>query len=275
MVSITSDYTLIEKLIRISKNAGDAIMDVYETEFDFDIKSNQSPVTKADLLSNKIICSSLKKITPDIPVLSEESLEIKYHERLKWKKYWLIDPLDGTKEFIKKNGDFTTNIALISENRPILGVIHVPVNNETFWGSKDIGAYHLIGDSVSNKKKISVSKQKKDNLRIVTSKSHPSGELQALLDKIEKFEIVRVGSSLKFCLIAKGEADCYPRLGPTCEWDTAAGEIIAESAGAIVVDLENNQIKYNNEDSFLNPNFIVSSNINLSERLLSIAKKIN
>lgn len=270
MASIMSDQALIDKLIRISKNAGDAIMDIYETKFDFDIKSDKSPLTKADLISNKIICSSLKKIAPDIPVLSEESSEIRYHERSKWKKYWLVDPLDGTKEFIKKNGDFTTNIALISENRPILGVIHVPAKNETFWGSKGIGAYHLIGDSVSNKKKISVSQQKKDNLRIVTSRSHPSRELKILLDKLGKFEVVSVGSSLKFCLIAKGEADCYPRLGPTCEWDTAAGEIIAESAGAIIVDLENNQIKYNEKENFLNPYFLVSNNQKNQQMILSL-----
>ena len=153
MASLTSDQILIENLIRISKDAGDAIMDIYETEFDVDIKSDQSPLTKADLLSNKIICSSLEKITPDIPVLSEEASKIKYSQRLNWKQYWLVDPLDGTKEFIKKNDEFTTNIALISENKPILGVIHVPANNETFWGSNEIGAYHLVGDLLSNKKK--------------------------------------------------------------------------------------------------------------------------
>ena len=274
MASITSDQKLIEKLIRISKNAGDAIMDIYETEFDVDIKSDQSPLTKADLLSNKIICSSLKKITPDIPVLSEESSEIKYHERLKWKEYWLVDPLDGTKEFIKKNGEFTTNIALISKNKPVLGVIHVPASNETFWGSNEIGAYHLEGDLVSKKQKISVSQHKKDSLRIVSSRSHPSGDLKELLDQLDKFELVSIGSSLKFCLIAKGEADCYPRLGPTCEWDTAAGEIIAESSGATIVDLSNKHIQYN-KDSFLNPRFIVASSSSIVDKILEITRSLN
>lgn len=270
MASIISDQKLIEKLIRISKNAGDAIMDIYETEFDVGIKSDQSPLTKADILSNRIICSSLKKITPDTPVLSEESSEIKYHERLKWKDYWLVDPLDGTKEFIKKNGEFTTNIALISNNRPVLGVIHVPAINETFWGSKEIGSYHLIGDSISNKERINVSKERKSELRIISSRSHSSGDLKKLLDKLGKYKLLNTGSSLKFCLVAKGEADCYPRLGPTCEWDTAAGEVIAESAGANVFNLDNKVIMYNKKEDYLNPHFLVSNSIETKEEILSI-----
>ena len=266
-ISLGQEY--IRKLIKISKNAGDAIMDIYESEFDVDFKSDQSPLTKADILSNKIICQSLKKITPDVPILSEECSDIPYHERSKWNQYWLIDPLDGTKEFNKKNGEFTTNIALIYENKPIFGLIHVPASNEIFWGSKEMGAYHLIGDSQSNKKKIRVSIGTKDNLRIVSSRSHPSGDLKILLDKIENFELVNVGSSLKFCLIAKGEADCYPRLGPTCEWDTAAGQIIAESAGANVVNLENKTMKYNQKKDYLNPHFLVSNNIKTKDEIIS------
>ena len=269
-ISFSQEY--IKKLIKISKNAGDAIMDIYESDFDVNLKSDQSPLTKADILSNKIICQSLKKITPDIPILSEESSDIAYHERSKWNQYWLIDPLDGTKEFIKKNGEFTTNIALIFENRPIYGMIHVPASNEIFWGSKEMGSYHLKGDSLSDMKKISASQEKKDSLRIVSSRSHPSGGLKILLEKLEKFELVRVGSSLKFCLIAKGEADCYPRLGPTCEWDTAAGEIIAESAGANIVNLENKTMKYNHKENYLNPHFLVSNSIETKKEILSIMK---
>ena len=269
-ISFSQEY--IKKLIKISKNAGDAIMDIYESDFDVNLKSEQSPLTKADILSNKIICQSLKKITPDIPILSEESSDISYHERSKWNQYWLIDPLDGTKEFIKKNGEFTTNIALIFENRPIFGMIHVPASNEIFWGSKEMGSYHLKGDSLSDMKKISASQEKKDSLRNVSSRSHPSGGLKILLEKLEKFELVSVGSSLKFCLIAKGEADCYPRLGPTCEWDTAAGEIIAESAGANIVNLENKTMKYNHKENYLNPHFLVSNSIETKKEILSIMK---
>tara|TARA_B100000131_G_C17962937_1_gene551172 strand:- start:75 stop:899 length:825 start_codon:yes stop_codon:yes gene_type:complete len=271
---ISSDQELIESLIKISKNAGDAIMEIYESDIKVDIKSDQSPLTKADLISNKIICQSLREINPDIPILSEESSDIPYQERSEWGQYWLVDPLDGTKEFIKRNGEFTTNIALISDNRPILGVIHVPANQETFWGSNEIGAYQLKGESMINKKRIFASQEKRDNLRIVSSRSHPSGDLKKLLDILPTYKTVSIGSSLKFCLIAKGDADCYPRLGPTCEWDTAAGEIIAESAGASVLDIKNNKMQYNKRHGFLNPNFIVSSNINLTKELILTLERI-
>lgn len=275
MPPISFDQEYIRKLIKISKDAGQGIMDIYESEFDVNIKSDHSPLTKADILSNKIICQSLKKLSPDVPILSEESSKIPYDQRLKWKQYWLIDPLDGTKEFIKKNGEFTTNIALIYQNRPIFGMIHVPARNEFFWGSKEIGAYHLSGDSYSNKKNIRVSKKKAGGeLRIVSSRSHPSGDLKTLLDKIEIFKLKSVGSSLKFCLIAQGKADCYPRLGPTSEWDTGAGQIIAESAGAIVVNLKNKPIQYNKGDGFLNPNFIAASSKDLIEELLLAIKDL-
>ena len=262
MPPISLDQEHIKKLIKISKNAGDAIMDIYESEFDVNFKSDKSPLTKADILSNKIICESLKKITPDVPILSEESSNIPYHERSKWNQYWLIDPLDGTKEFIKKNGEFTTNIALIYKNRPIFGMIHVPASNEIFWGSKEMGSYHINGSSLSNKKKISVSQKTTGNLRIVSSRSHPSGDLKKLLDKLENFELVSIGSSLKFCLIAKGEADCYPRFGPTSEWDSAAGEAILEAAGGSVVKLNGETLKYNLKKDFINPSFFAISHKN-------------
>ena len=263
---------LIEQLIEISKDAGKAILEVYNSDFDHQIKEDLSPLTKADTLSNNIIYERLEALTPDIPILSEENADIPFNIRSLWKQYWLVDPLDGTKEFIKKNGEFTTNIALIYENRPIFGMIHVPASNEIFWGSKEMGAYHLKGDSLSNKKKISASQETKDSLRIVSSRSHPSGDLKILLDKLGKFKLVSVGSSLKFCLIAKGEADCYPRLGPTCEWDTAAGEIIAESAGANIVNLENKTMKYNHKEDYLNPHFLVSNSIETKKEIFSIMK---
>ena len=263
---------LIEQLIGISKEAGKAILEVYNSDFDYQVKEDSSPLTKADTLSNNIICKGLQRITPEIPILSEENSNIPFGIRTSWEHYWLVDPLDGTKEFIKKNGEFTTNIALIFENRPIFGMIHVPASNEIFWGSKEIGSYHLKGDSLSDMKKISASQEKKDSLRIVSSRSHPSGGLKILLEKLEKFELVSVGSSLKFCLIAKGEADCYPRLGPTCEWDTAAGEIIAESAGANIVNLENKTMKYNHKENYLNPHFLVSNSIETKKEIFSIMK---
>jgi len=247
----------INKVIEISIDAGKAIMDIYKTDFDAEKKADNSPLTKADLLSHKIISESLKDLTPEIPVLSEESSKISLNERMKWKKYWLVDPLDGTKEFIKKNGEFTTNIALIDNCKPIFGVIHVPVSKETYWGLEKKGSYFI--DANFNELKMNVSVKNDGPIRIVASRSHPSQELQAYLERIENYELIKVGSSLKFCLIAKGDADCYPRFGPTSEWDTAAGEIIARSAGAIIVDLENKPLKYNKVENYLNPSFIVTN----------------
>lgn len=262
------DLKNINRLIDISIAAGNAIMDVYETNFDIETKDDQSPLTRADTISNMIICDALSKMTPDIPILSEESSYIPFNERSKWKKYWLIDPLDGTKEFIKKNGEFTTNIALIINHSPVFGIIHAPAINETYWGSEMGGCYFLQGKSPLDKVRLRTSNNK-DKIRIISSRSHPSGDLKKLLEKLDCFEILGIGSSLKFCLIAKGEADCYPRLGPTSEWDTAAGEIIAKSAGAEVIDITGQSIKYNYKDSFLNPHFIVTNNDKIKSKIFS------
>ena len=268
MPPISLSQEFIKKIIKVSKNAGDAIMDIYESEFDVNIKSDQSPLTKADILSNKIICQSLKKITPDVPILSEESSNIPYHERSKWNQYWLIDPLDGTKEFIKKNGEFTTNIALIRDHKPIFGLIHLPVKKHTYWGCEDKGSFFL--DRTNNIRKINVSTNNDDPIRIAASRSHPSEELTNLLDKIKNYKLLEVGSSLKFCLIASGEADIYPRFGPTSEWDTAAGEAIARFAGGSIVDFENNNIIYNKGENLINPYFLVATHQKLANKLLRL-----
>ncbi len=266
----TLDKLNAEDLIDISKNAGKAIMDIYHSDFDVNLKKDLSPVTKADLISNEIIVSALRKITPNIPIISEESSETSFKVRSQWKEFWLIDPLDGTKEFIKKNGDFTTNIALIRDNRPVFGIIHVPNRDQTYWGSNQYGCYFLCGNS-SDIEEIRVSSNSNSSLRIVCSESHPSNQLASLLKKIENCEVYTAGSSLKFCMIAKGEADCYPRLGLTSEWDTAAGEIIAESAGACTFTIENKLLSYNmNENGFLNPYFIVTNSIRTKEMVLSL-----
>lgn len=259
----------INKLIQTSIDAGNAIMDIYDTNFVIEEKIDSSPLTEADLVSNKIITESLLKISTDIPIISEESSEISLNERSSWNEFWLVDPLDGTKEFIKKNGEFTTNIALIRQNKPVFGIIHIPATKETYWGSEELGAFYLKNNS-SKREKISVCKNKNKKIRIVSSRSHPSGDLKALLDKIGDYETIGVGSSLKFCLLAKGNADLYPRLGPTCQWDTAAGEIIARSSGAIIVDLENKPILYNQKDTFLNPYFIVCANETIKKEILQL-----
>ena len=260
MPPISFDQKYIKKLINISKNAGDTIMDIYETEFDVNFKSDQSPLTKADILSNKIICQSLRKITPDIPILSEESSDIPYNERSKWNQYWLVDPLDGTKEFINKNGEFTTNIAFMKNNRPIFGMIYAPVLDEIYWGSIENGSFMLKGNKFKDIEQIKVNNKSRGSLKIVKSRSHPSEDLNNLMKKLDSYELIEIGSSLKFCLVAKGDADCYPRFGPTSEWDTAAGEAIVLSAGGRVIDLENQPIKYNKGSSFINPSFIVANN---------------
>tara|TARA_B100000029_G_scaffold423757_1_gene431107 strand:+ start:683 stop:1498 length:816 start_codon:yes stop_codon:yes gene_type:complete len=270
MTSIKLDKENINKLIEISKKAGEAIMQIYRTDFEVEIKKDLSPLTQADILSHKIIHDSLSKMTPNIPILSEEFSDISFDERSTWKEYWLIDPLDGTKEFIKKNGEFTTNIALISNNKPVLGIIHVPSSNETYWGSEETGSYFLEGDSESDMIQLKVSNNTESPLRIVSSRSHISQDLKMLLKKLDNYELLSIGSSLKFCLIAKGEADCYPRLGPTCEWDIAAGDIIAQSAGADIVTLKNCPLKYNTKKEFLNPYFLVSNNIFNKEKILSL-----
>jgi len=271
MSDIQIKSVLIEQLIEISKEAGKAILEVYNTNFDYKIKEDSSPLTKADTLSNHIIFERLKALTPDIPILSEESSNIPYHERSKWSQYWLIDPLDGTKEFIKKNGEFTVNIALISENKPIFGVIHAPALNQTFWGSSNGGSFHMEGDNKA--KKITVSSYDASSIRIVSSRSHQSKKLNLLLKRIENYELIHRGSSLKFCLIAKGEADLYPRLGPTSEWDTAAGEAIVRYAGGYISAINGNKILYNKKDTFINPEFLVSSHIKLIQSLAALNKK--
>tara|TARA_B100000029_G_C17444617_1_gene912780 strand:- start:134 stop:952 length:819 start_codon:yes stop_codon:yes gene_type:complete len=260
---------LIDQLIKISKEAGQAILEVYKTNFDYQIKEDLSPLTKADTLSNNIICEGLKVITPNIPILSEENSNIPFNIRSLWKQYWLVDPLDGTKEFINKNGEFTVNIALIRDHRPVFGLIHLPVKKYTFWGCEHKGSFFL--DKKNNAKKIKVSKNMNDPIRIAASRSHPSDKLTNLLNKIENYKLLKVGSSLKFCLIASGEADIYPRFGPTCEWDTAAGEAIAKFAGATVVDLNNKDLNYNSKNSYINPPFLSTSSKKLA---LELIKKI-
>ena len=259
---------LIEQLIDISIEAGDAILGIYDSEIDVQVKSDSSPLTKADLESNSIIVKRLKNLIPNIPILSEEEAEISFDVRTKWNEYWLIDPLDGTKEFINKNGEFTVNIALIRDHKPVFGLIHLPVKKYTYWGCEHKGSFVL--DKGNNTKKIKVSKNMSEPIRIAVSRSHPSYKLTNLLDKIENYKLLKVGSSLKFCLIASGEADIYPRFGPTSEWDTAAGEAIARFAGGSMVDFENNNIIYNKGENLINPYFLVTTHQKLANKLLKL-----
>jgi len=249
---------LIEQLIKISKEAGKAILEVYNSDFDYELKEDLSPLTKADTASHNIICERLEALTPDIPILSEENCDIPFNIRSLWKQYWLVDPLDGTKEFLKRNGEFTVNIALIKNGRPILGVIYVPVNNEIFYGYKDGGSFYEKGKNSA--KKIEVANDYQGPIRIVSSRSHTNKQLISFIKNIKNKKVLSIGSSLKFCLIASGKADIYPRFGPTSEWDTAAGDAIVKFAGGSIMTEKKEELIYNQKESLLNPNFIAYSN---------------
>ena len=259
-----SKENLLE-ILNISVDAGEVILNYYNENVDVIYKDDESPLTKADLASHKIITDSIKKITPDIPILSEEEF-IDWKIRKKWKKYWLIDPLDGTKEFIKKNGEFTVNIALIENNRPILGVIYTPALNELFYSIKNFGSYKILTkkklNTLKEAKRISINKKKSNKIKIVGSRSHSNPILDKWVNKnFNEFDILQKGSSLKFCLIAEGSADIYPRFGPTSEWDIAAGHIILEEAGGKLKSIDNKEILYNEKENILNPDFFAYSNI--------------
>ena len=228
---IIPNKELIISAVEIAQEAGKAIKEIYNSDFDYQLKQDLSPITAADNLSHKIIAERLQTLTPETPILSEESCDIPYNIRSQWTKYWLVDPLDGTKEFIKRNGEFTVNIALMNKNTPILGIIHTPTTNETYWGSEVTGSFYSNKNNAIER--IQVSENHHNPIRILASRSHPSEMLNLLLEKIIDYEIIELGSSIKFCHIASGQADCYPRFGPTSEWDVAAGEAIVAQRVAI------------------------------------------
>ena len=253
MKSEYTDKLLIDELKRISVNAGNAILKEYKSNIKIEKKDDSSPVTKADLISNEIINESLEKLTPDIPIVSEENSNVSFEKRKSWDRYWLIDPLDGTKEFIKKNGEFTVNIALIVCNEAQIGLINAPVMKNIYWGHKKHGAHMQNQNGIITQLK--VSETIGNTRRIAISRSHKSDDLKKYLRNIKEYKEIGIGSSLKFCLVANGDADYYPRLGPTSEWDTAAGQAILESAGGSVLKLSGEPLRYNLKKSFLNPSF--------------------
>lgn len=222
----------IDHLVDISVKAGKEILNYYQDKIEVKKKEDNSPLTKADLASHKVITKSLKEFTPEIPVISEESGIPDYEERAKWNSYWLVDPLDGTKEFIKKNGEFTVNIALIEDEKPVLGVVHIPAKGITYIGQKSIGSFRI--DPEGNKTQIYSTLPSTDEpVTIVSSRSHGSSDTEERIEEMG-FEVgksVAAGSSLKFCLVAEGIADIYPRFGPTMEWDTAAGDAVFRYSG--------------------------------------------
>lgn len=244
-----------EAIAEIAVKAGKAILEIYEQDFEVTQKDDASPLTQADLASHHIICDALAELTPDVPILSEESSDIDWDARADWTQYWLVDPLDGTREFIDRNGEFTVNIALIRHHNPILGVVHVPVSGATYTGL--VGKWasrHMIDGPMEH---ITIRKPCADPVVVVGSRSHANPRLQEFLGKIGNYELISMGSSLKFCLLAEGKADFYPRLGPTSEWDTAAAHAVVLAAGGKIITLDGKPLRYNMKKSLLNPEFLV------------------
>jgi len=240
----------------IAARASEQILKIYETDFAVAEKQDRSPLTAADLASHEAIVAGLKALTPELPILSEESVGIPFAERSGWSRYWLVDPLDGTKEFIKKNGEFTVNIALIDGHRPVLGVVHVPVSGISYFAAEGFGAFQEQPGS----KQVPLATRKANPKYFVVSgsRSHGDDTLQAFVASLPgEVEFIAKGSSLKLCMVAEGEADIYPRFGLTSEWDTAAAQCVVEQAGGSVVDRQFRPILYNTKDDILNPHFLV------------------
>jgi len=257
---------LLLKVCNIAIKAGEEILKYYTEDIHVTHKDDSSPLTKADLASNKIIMNALQQLDSTIPILSEESL-VEWKERKNWTKYWLVDPLDGTKEFIKQNGEFTVNIALIENNKPILGVIFTPVKFDLYFAQKNYGSYKINSSSklINLKEAVKIFVANQSSIkRIIGSRSHSNQTFDSWVNQnFPNSEIVQAGSSLKFCLVAEGAADIYPRFGPTSEWDIAAGHIIVNEAGGRVNTFENTEINYNQKEDLLNPQFYAIGNYKL------------
>ena len=258
MEQLTVD--LHQAVVEISKEAGQKILEIYADETAFaqvDMKADDSPLTLADQAAHQHIAQRLAELTPNIPVLSEEGKDIPYEERKSWTQFWLVDPLDGTKEFIKRNGEFTVNIALIENGEATFGVVHVPVQDASFYGGKKVGAAWVIrGNNAPEKLSVSSFSLQDQGLRLVVSRSHMSPEVQAYVQQFSSPELVSMGSSLKFMCLAEATADVYPRLAPTMEWDTGAAQAILEAAGGTVIDQDTQLPLRYNKVVLRNPHFI-------------------
>ena len=236
-------------------DAGRAILEVYASGHEVEYKADDSPITRADRAAHEILSAGLARLTPEIPVLSEESAEGHAAEvRRGWRELWLVDPLDGTKEFISRNGEFTVNVALVRDHRPVLGVVAAPVLGLVYFGAEGLGAD--VGHADEPDRPIHVRRPAANPLVIVGSRSHRGDSLDAVLARIGPHEMRPMGSSLKLCLVAEGAADLYPRLGPTSEWDTAAAQAVVEAAGGKVTTLDGAPLSYNARDTLLNPHFL-------------------
>ncbi len=259
---------ILQTAVEAAIEAGKAIMKIYEQDFSVEFKDDKSPLTEADKASNTLICNRLSNT---FPIISEENKQIDFEERKNWDKYWLIDPIDGTKEFIKKNGEFTVNIALVEKGLPILGVVYLPAKNILYFGAAKIGSYKYIvtenqslpelGEMMNNARKLT-GENLPEVYTIVASRSHMSPETEAFIEECKtkhgEIELISKGSSIKLCLVAEGSAHVYPRIAPTMEWDTAAAHAVAKFAGCTVKDFYNHTELNYNKENLLNPYFIVA-----------------
>ena len=248
---VTAD--LQEAVIAIAREAAVAILDVYENAFEVEHKSDSSPLTAADMAAHHIIVDGLERLTPDWPILSEESADISWEERRHWSRYWLVDPLDGTREFVKRNGEFTVNIALIEEGVAVFGVVLAPVGGTLWHGARGQDAYRRDGETDLL---LHTRAPAAGTLRVAASRSHRDARTEALLARIGDTETIGLGSSLKFCRIAEGSLDVYPRFGPTSEWDTAAAQCVLEAAGGAVIAPDGRAFRYNQRPTLLNGDFL-------------------
>lgn len=246
-------FEFLQSINLLAEEAGRRILEIYHSDFQVSFKEDESPLTAADLSSHDCLVEGLKKIAPEYPILSEESSIVPFEERSHWETFWLIDPLDGTREFIKRNGEFTVNVALIHRNESVLGAVYAPAKEVGYFASSQ-GSFRKRG--LESVERISVKKNVTPPLRILASRSHGREEVLSYLSRIGEHELLSIGSSLKFCLVAEGSADLYLRMGPTSEWDTAAAHCVLHKAGGELTDLQRKPLRYNKKPSLLNPNFM-------------------
>jgi 3'(2'), 5'-bisphosphate nucleotidase len=248
--------SLAKALMPIVERAGAAIMQIYDGAFAVQHKDDNSPLTLADLESQRVIIDGLKRLTPEIPILSEESAAAPWAERRTWQELWVVDPLDGTREFVKRNGEFTVNIALIVQHEAVLGVVSAPAQNLVYWGAAGHGAFTRAHGSEARAIHVAPAQRP---LRVLGSRSHASAQTAAYLARLGPHVVSGMGSSLKFCLLAQGKAELYVRFGATSEWDTAAGQALLEAAGGHVTRMDGHRLRYNCRESLINGDFVAFS----------------
>lgn len=266
-----NDMQLIYKVIDVAQHASEVILEIYHNaDIEVSSKSDNSPLTLADLAADSVIRAGLEALNLGYPILTEETSEISYDRRKSWQKFWLIDPLDGTREFIKRNGEFTVNIALIDNGIPVLGVVYAPVYDACYYASVATGAYFKKGRQAEGEQITVKPLLPGEVVTVVMSRSHSNSRTETILKYLGQYECISMGSSLKLCAVAEGNAHFYPRLGPTMEWDTAAAHAIVLAAGGVVCDATGTELRYNKPDLH-NPEFFVLPRND--DFLMSIAKQ--